>query len=197
MSHRIRSFLILVVAALVLPGAGCNLFETREPVISTGSGSQWERPISPSIIVKNLESAFEGGTFNDYERALTEDFVFVPDDSDVFAMDTTERPGEDAYADWDREIETITAETIALAADSVSVDLEIFSEDSESDGRRLLKYHYDLGTFTNGEVTHYLGDVWFRIRQEANGEWFIQEWTDVSLVEGAVSWGRLKGRSRP
>ena len=94
--HRRIAFALLAATA-ILAAAGCDLFETREPETSSGSGSQWERPTSPEIIVDNLEVAFENAIFNDYRRALTEDFTFVPDDSDRFDMDTIERPGEEVY----------------------------------------------------------------------------------------------------
>ena len=192
----VRRARFAAVALALTVSAGCELLKPREPVISTGEGSQWERPISPSVIVDNLEIAFESGIFNDYSRALTEDFTFTPDDADLSDLNTIVRPGENAYADWTREIETLTAESIALSADSVAVEFEFFSEDSETSGLRRLKYHYDLAVYSGGEATHYLGDAFFGIGQQSNGEWYIQEWEDVRAVDGENTWGYLKGIRR-
>ena len=193
--HRYVAFPLLAATA-TLAAAACDLFETREPETSSGSGSQWERPTSPEIIVDNLEVAFENAIFNDYRRALTEDFTFVPDDSDRFDMDTIARPGEEVYEAWDREVESSTAETIALASDSPSVALVQF-DDVDVEGKRQLKYDYTLDVFSPDEVNSYVGEAWFLIRQESNGEWFIQEWQDVRSADGETSWGFLKGLSRP
>ena len=193
--HRYVAFALLAAAAS-LAAAGCDLFATREPQTSSGSGSQWERPTSPEIIVDNLEVAFENAIFNDYRRTFTEDFTFVPDDSDRFDMDTIERPGEEVYEEWDREVESSTAETIALASDSLFVALVQF-DDVDVQGNRRLKYDYTLEVFSSGEVNSYVGEAWFLIRQESNGEWFIQEWQDVRSADGGTSWGFLKGLSRP
>ncbi len=191
-----RSIAVAVLGTLALAAVGCDLFATREPEMSSGEGSQWERPTSPEIIVDNLEVAFENAIFNDYRRALTDDFAFEPDESDRFDMDTTERPGEEVYEGWDRDVELTTAETIALASDSLFVTLVQF-DDIDVDGKRRLKYDYTLEVFSSGEVSAHVGEAWFLIRQEANGDWFIEAWQDVRAAEGGTSWGFLKGASRP
>jgi hypothetical protein len=196
MRRFVRSGRPIALAAALLAAAGCDTFEPRKPVISTGEGSQWERPISPEIIVQNLEIAFESGIFNDYQRAMTEDFAFMPDDADRSDMDTSVRPGEEIYVDWTREVESVTAEAIALSADSLDVTFDFYTEDSEADGLRRQKYHYDLVLYSGGEETHYLGDAFFGISRQPNGEWFIKEWEDVRTTEGVNTWGYLKGLSR-
>ena len=48
---------LLLLAVLYLPGAGCNLFETRKPDVSSDILSIWEPPTSPAIVVRNLENS--------------------------------------------------------------------------------------------------------------------------------------------
>jgi hypothetical protein len=179
----------------VLMGAGCDLFATREPVLSEGASSLWQPPTSPNIIVQNLEVAFEKAIFNDYRRALTEDFTFEPDDTDRFQIDEIERPGDGAYDGWTRDVESATAEAISGSADSLSLDLMLFEEIVESIGRQL-KYDYVLTLHQGSSVAHYIGEAWLRIRQESSGEWFIYEWKDVKSSPDDDSWGLLKGRNR-
>jgi hypothetical protein len=184
---------VLALASLYLPGAGCNLFSTRDPDVSEDVLSIWEPPVSPEIVVRNLENALESATFNNYRRALTEDFAFLPDDGDVFTMQL-ERPGEDVYENWDRDVETSTAEIIRNAVPELRLDLTVLVEELEGQGR-LRKYSYVLTLGEGDGDEEYRGEAWFRIRQEPSGEWLIYGWEDKS-VPGASSWGLLKGRSR-
>lgn len=178
-----------------LGGAGCELFATREPPpVDEGTEGIWQPPTSPRIVVENLERALEAPSFSDYERALTEDFVFRPDDADVVRIGL-ERPGETPYENWDREVERQTAEAISQSADSVALTLELF-EETPIASAQLIKYRYDLTLFSTGTGTTYEGEAWFQIRQELNGDWLIFDWEDVASTSGA-SWGLLKGKSRP
>jgi hypothetical protein len=177
-------------------GAGCDLFATREPPpIDEGTEGIWEPPTSPQIVVENLERAFEAGSSSDYIRALTEDFVFRPDDADVVQIDL-ERPGEGRFDNWDREVERETALAIHQSADSLDLGLQLFEEVVTATGR-LIKYRYDLVLTQPSGATTYAGEGWFQVRQEANGEWLIFDWEDVANSPTADSWGLLKGRTRP
>lgn len=183
-----------ILAALLLAG-GCDLFSTRTPDVASGNESLWQSPTSPQIIVRNLQLAFQAGNFNDYQRALTDDFVFVADPTDVTEMDL-ERPGENVYEAWNRDVEVTTAQDIRLPADSLTVDLVLFDEVIESTGR-LLKYNYSLRIYAGGQPTTYEGEAWFQTRQESTGEWFIFHWEDIASSAALDSWGLLKGRNRP
>ncbi|MGQ0720376.1 MAG: hypothetical protein ACT4PE_02240 [Candidatus Eiseniibacteriota bacterium] len=178
-----------------LGGAGCDLFATREPPpVEEGTEGIWQTPTTPRIVVENLERALEAPSFGDYQRALTEDFVFRPDDADVVRIGL-ERPGETPYENWDREVERQTAEAISQSADSVALTLELF-EETPIAAARLIKYRYDLTLFSAGTGTTFEGEAWFQIRQEPNGDWLIFDWEDVAS-SNTQSWGLLKGRSRP
>ena len=104
-----RIALALTLVAPLL--AGCDLFSTRTPSAAEGGDSVWLTPVSPQTIVENLRASFQAGNFGDYERTMTEDFVFVPDESDVFDIELV-RPGEEVFAGWNKQVETSTAEVI-------------------------------------------------------------------------------------
>jgi hypothetical protein len=182
-------------AALLL--SGCGLFPTRTPSEAGGGESVWLTPVSPQIIVENLRSAFEAGNFGDYARTMTEDFVFVPDERDVFAIELI-RPGEGVFLGWDRSVETQTAEVIFGSVPALDLVLSLIREELIAQ-YRLLKYQYVLTlTPAAGDPSLYEGEAWFRIRQEpGSGEWYIFEWEDIASVPLRQSWGYLKGLSRP
>jgi hypothetical protein len=184
----------LLLAAGVFPLGACGLFETREPIISTGSESLWVSPTTPQIVVDNLEAAFEASNFTDYARALTQDFVFHADDSDVAQM-AIDRPGEMVYDGWTRDVEAQTAEIIRGPVDDLSLSLVAFDEDIVGSDR-LLKYQYTLTLTTGTQVDQRSGEAWLLIRQEPSGEWFIYDWEDIASSTTDMSWGLLKGQNR-
>jgi hypothetical protein len=190
-----RRSLLAAFTALGALGAGCDFFATREPpVVDRGNEGIWQPPTTPRIVVENLERALEASSFGDYQRALTEDFVFRPDDADVVRIEL-ERPGDTPFENWDRDVERQTAEAISQSADSVALVIELF-EETPIAAARLVKYRYDLSLFSAGIPTTFEGEAWFQIRQEPNGDWLIFDWEDVA-TSTAPSWGLLKGRSRP
>ena len=186
----------LVIGALPWTlGAGCDLFATREPDVSEGTESLWQPPTSPNIVVENLRLALEAGNFTDYRRALTDDFVFLADGTDVAQIEL-ERPGEMTFEGWGRDVEGATAETLRGAVETLRLVLNELDEDIEPGGR-LIKYGYTLTlTSAGGAPTTYAGEAWYRVRQEPGGQWFIYEWEDVANSPTFSSWGLLKGRNR-
>ena len=183
---------LAVVLAAVLAG-GCDLFATREPVVSGSQESLWQPPTSPEIVVTNLELAWEIGNFNDYDRALTDDFTWTADPADAAQLEI-EFPGAGVLDDWDADVEVEVATTIRGSVDSLAVDLIQFDDD-QGQTVRLLKYDYTVSLFTGETRTDYVGEAWFHIAQQPGGEWLIRDWEDVSGQTGD-SWGLLKGRNR-
>lgn len=188
---------VLTLATFALAGSqACLFFETRTPDEGGGEESFWQPPTSPSIIVTNLEVAFENEIFNDYRRALTSDFAFDPDDADSFQIEI-ERPGERVFTNWTRDVEVQVAEGIVASAESVSVNFEIGTEEILGDDR-LLKKKYILSVIAGTGTSTFQGEAWFYTRQVAAGEWFIYRWVDIRTPSDppSTSWGLLKGRSR-
>lgn len=191
---RVTGGIALIAMSLWLPGAGCGFFDTREPATGDAEGGTWVPPTRAEIAVENLERAFEAGVFTDYQRALTENFSFTPDDADV-ATYQQERPGDDVYGNWTRAVEVETAEAIRTAADSLDLVLDFKEEELVTEGR-LRKYDYQLLVSAGTTVTEYVGEVRFIITQVAGGDWVITGWEDVASDPQTPSWGFLKGANR-
>lgn len=184
-----------VGVGLALGVAGCSLFDARSPEAGD-SESDWVAPLIPDQIVTNLEVALESGDFNDYRRTFVEEFVFLPDQTDV-AQIAIERPGEEVYEDWDRDVETETMEQVFSSSDSLRVDFTKFEERIEGETIQMF-YRYTLLRYRGAEVDDLRGEAWYRVGQVLGGEWYILEWEDVISDETGVegSWGLLKGRER-
>jgi hypothetical protein len=185
---------LLALGATFLPGAGCGLFDTREPDTASGGNTVWTPPTSTEIVVQNLQLALEAAIFGDYNRAFLDDFVFVPDPSDVVQL-SIERPGEPVYSGWTKDVETQTAENYRTTATSLDLQFTFLSEQVLPEGR-LHKYDYTLTLTLPTAVEVYKGQAWFEIHQAPSGDWYIARWEDYITPSTVESWGRLKGRNR-
>ncbi|NNE44453.1 MAG: hypothetical protein HKN12_09605 [Gemmatimonadetes bacterium] len=193
MTFRLRGPRVSAVLMTAVLISGCGLFETRDPVVSSGDDSLWQVPVTPDIIVTNLEVALETSNFTDYARALTEDFVFRADAADIAQLEI-DRPGEMVFEGWDRDVEAATAATIVDAADEIDVEF-VLTDDILVPAGRLVKYDYTLERVVGTAVLVNSGEAWFQVRNEA-GEWYIFDWEDIASSSENDSWGLLKGLSR-
>jgi hypothetical protein len=192
--RRLIEGVLIALAAAILPGAGCNLFETRKPAVGNAGTTVWTPPTTPDIVVENLKLALEAGIFGDYSRAFTDDFTFVPDATDVVQLGI-ERPGQAVYDGWTRDVETQVAESIRTGVTSLDLQLVFLSEQIVTGGR-LHKYDYTLTVTGASRTDVYQGQAWFEIHPVPGGEWRIARWEDVITPQTNESWGRLKGRNR-
>ncbi len=183
-----------VLPLLILVG-GCGFFETREATSPDFGDEIWIPPTQAFIVVENLERALEGGVFTDYQRALTETFTFVPDESDVATLQT-ERPGEAVFEDWDAEVDTETAQEISGSADSIELEFTFLEPEELLPDGRLRKYDYVLRLVREGGSAEYEGQAWFTIAEQPGGEWLIESWEDVKTEPTLSTWGLLKGQFR-
>jgi len=186
--------LLAVLSAAVLLG-GCDLFATRDPEVTGSQQSLWTPPTSPEIVVTNLELAFEIGNFNDYRRALTDDFTFAADPGDAAQLEI-EFPGTEVLENWTADVDVEVATNIRGGVDSLVVDFVRFDNVDQGQTLRLLKYDYVVSLFAGDTRTDYVGEAWLSIAQQDNGEWLIRDWEDVAGQSAADSWGLLKGRNR-
>ncbi len=195
--RRGRGPALVRAAALLglLSAAGCLFFEPRDPEVGEGEESRWQPPVTPQLIVTNLEVAFENAIFNDYLRALTLDFSFRPDGADSAQLEI-ELPGLGVFTNWTREVDEQVASSIVASADSVALDFETGTEENIGNDR-LLKKRYLLTLIRPSGNTTFQGEAWFHVREVSGGEWYIYHWEDVRTGSGNPSWGLLKGRNRP
>jgi hypothetical protein len=184
---------VFFVLAAVLLG-GCDLLATRSPEVEGGQNSEWTPPTLPDIVVTNLKRAWEIGNFNDYRRALTSDFTFEADPGDAAQLEI-EFPGTGVLDDWNAEVEVEVATAVRGAVDSLKVDFVRF-EDDLGQTVRLQKYNYVVSLYVGGAQTDYVGDAWFTIARQENGDWLIRDWMDVADQGPEDSWSLLKGRNR-
>ena len=195
----VRELLLLVVAVLGA-GAGCSVFETREPAPPTSEEQcPWTIPTEPDTLLTNLETTVGCGLSGvvNYGRIFTEDFVFEADPADVSDLEIL--LGADPFDGWNKTIEEDVFERIATdvgSNGSLRLDLTNIEDTGggeESDAS--FKADYTLTLKTSAvDSTVYEGAA--RFYMVNNVTWQINRWTDERLGADVTSWGKLKGSNR-
>lgn len=148
---------------------------------------------APQKVFVAMEASFEKDNDVDYERALSQGFIFSPllDDSLDQALF-----GTCAYDTWTKDVELevlrllqsesnleATFETRTLINENTFVRFEAF---------------YVLAVITPGtppDTTAYSGTSQIDVRNEG-GNWRMTYWKDISAELGFRTWGYLRGITR-
>jgi hypothetical protein len=195
-----RSAAGIAALLLVLVFAGGCLFSPRSPDgPPEGDETNWETPVTTTILRSNLRSALQGESIGNYSDCFTDDFRFHVDPSD--SLDAGSE-GEVRYADWIKDDEVQAAQTIFASASEISVTFATFEQSDETGDEAFRREDYTLtiywtsGQHINQEIT-YKGRATLHMRREQS-RWAIYEWVDRRTVEPAQNetWGVLRGDYR-
>ncbi len=190
---------LAALLALLLACGGC-LFSPRSPDgPPEGGETDWETPVTTTILRANLKAAIEGENIGNYGDCFAEDFRFHVDPSDSLDAGTE---GEERYANWVKEDETQAMAAIFSQASEISVTFvttEPFDETQDEMYRReeyTLTVAWSSGQHINEEIT-YKGRATLHMRREQS-RWSIFRWVDRRTVEPAENetWGVLRGDYR-
>ncbi len=185
------------VAALVLSVCtaltmGACLFETRTPD-PPGTGGT-------SIVLDSPEQVFEAMRISlsslreaEYERALSQDFVFSPllDDSlDQNFIGTT------VFVGWDKQVELDVLAVLLSESNPITVDWTPSIEINSTDFVRYRAgYTLTVPSRVSGQTTRYGGSAQIDVLNEG-GNWRIVRWEDRSATDSTSTWGFLRGTLR-
>ncbi len=187
--------LSLMIFALALPQGGC-LFEPREAQ-DPGSGGEdtWVEPEVPRDIFKNLSSGLSEPGNSNYERTISDGFIFVP-----MPKDEGEYP---VLTGWDKEREMNMLDRLKS---DYAVSREIFfGSGSENGGsfevenpegdRPSFEGKYRITLNSGSEEVIYGGVAKFTLEAVGQGGWKLVEWEDKDILEeGYGTSGLLRGR---
>ncbi len=183
---------LLAVAAALLVG-GC-IFSPREPDgPPEGNVTDWQTPISTSIVLSNLKAAFEGEGLTNYRDCFADSFRFHVDPSD--SLDAGQEGG--VYLNWDRDDEEQAANGIFGDASSITLSFSTIQEPDESsdDTYRIEEYTLTIewDAPAQHEETLYKGRASLHMRRDSTGRWAIYRWVDRRLSTGtSPTWGWLR-----
>ncbi len=192
-------YILAGLLALLLFSAGC-LFSPREPDGPPDGGeTDWETPVTTTILRTNLKAALEGENIGNISDCFTDDYAFEVDLSDYIDAGAE---GDVRYANWGKADETQATQAIFAGASEINVtfvNAEPPDETQDDTYRRedyVLTIFWQSGQNINEEIT-YKGQATIYMRREQSS-WAIYRWVDSRTVEPSENetWGVLRGDYR-
>jgi hypothetical protein len=189
---RTIGFALAMLAFATLAG-GC-LFDTREaqePATDTG-----QITLDDALdVFASMRSGLENDASANYERAIGDEFIFSPllDDSlDQAFAGVVPSP----YADWTKEVERDVTNLLLSDADTIQVEFTPSALINENTFVRYrTQYALRVVLRTGGSAATYEGVAYIDVRR-IRGNWQVTYWDEIEPVEGASTWGFLRGTLR-
>lgn len=186
-----RGILFLLLAALAVTAPAC-LFDTREDEVDPPvEGGNTVILDSPEKVFVAINTAFDDLTDANYERAISDQFVFSPTLQDTLDQNFI---GTGVYDNWDKTREMDVLALLLSNSQSLNAVFEPVEEISTTTFVRF-RVTYDLAVVSLAAPTDtvsYQGVAFFDVRLES-GNWRITFWDEIDTVEGYSTWGYLRG----
>lgn len=193
-----RATTYIALTALLTLSVGCDLFSPREPENPSNAGSQFEPAITPSIVLRNMQSALSFANAADYRRCFADSSKGLPGFSfHPSVQGAAADPG--AFLDWGADDEeeylrNIFAELQPGTFASLSLDNPDVTEVPIGDSVQYTsRYTVRFPHTRAGAEREASGTLQFTLRRSEQNEWFITRWRDIS--DGTSnSWSLIKAR---
>lgn len=179
MQGRVRFAWMSLILLCVSSSSGC-FFKTRDPETGDGGGACYEAKVADrvEVVFENLDGSldcFQTGTYMD---ELTEDFLYVPPPS----------VAQGAPDPWTKSSERLFVDR--LFADADSVESYLVNREIQVSGTEIIEVEaeYRVRVVTGGSPTEYVGEAFYRLRQEGS-RWKMFEWEEK---DSELPLGQLK-----
>jgi hypothetical protein len=170
----------------------CDFFRPREPQPG-GGGGDFQSPIAPGIVIKNLVSAYNSRNIDNYRDCFDkEHFLFLADPIDTLEPTTGSR-----FRNWNFAAEDSVTSSIFSALDTSSLlppillQLSPISGDSSADSARFYEQYelrLDLSVYK-----YCRGNLKFSLVKIDNF-WYILTWEDFKT--DTTDWAEIKAAYR-
>ncbi|MBL0331320.1 MAG: hypothetical protein IPP65_00470 [Chlorobi bacterium] len=190
--------ILLLILLFVFYLTGCDLFSTRPAEPPSGKSSDFEQPLNPTIVLKNIQSSFIYANASDNKRCFSSGndnlppYIFYPS-SQGFAAS----PGK--FSNWGIEQEEAYLKNVFSQLQLNGVCSITFSPDEVNEisvGDSVL-----FTTSDQIKIPHTRSDAeressgiaQFVFKRSARNEWMITSFRDFSQVD-KTSWSLIKAR---
>jgi hypothetical protein len=194
------SFLLLssFIVLLTLTLSSCGLFDTRAPENPVNAGSTFETPTTPTVVLRNMESALGSANASDYRKCFSDtsqglpSFVFIPSTQGLSAAPTK-------FTFWgiveeEQYIRNIFAALQQGGVCSVSFNPADVTEVPIADSVQFTaSYTVNFPHTVSGAERTAEGLLSFTFKLSRQNEWYITTWRDIA-VDNKSSWSLIKAR---
>lgn len=193
-----------VLAALVLIGAGCGLFEPRQPRVAVGPPPLPCRVrSSPDSVIANITVHY-GKSTDCYATQLADStdptlagFHFDPDVQDYALWNNP--PSPNPFDGWNKDVESRVSQSVATKVGSivVSFDSTYAAPTTSTNPTRETRYYYYhlVVTTVVGDSTRYQGQAELTMLQTATN-WSLETFRDHRDASGLPTWGSFRADRR-
>lgn len=176
----------------------CGVFDTREPENPVNAGSAFESPTTPSLVLRNLESALNTANAGDYRKCFSDtskglpDFSFVASAQGISAAPTK-------FAQWGAEqeesyIRNLFSELQGGGVSSVRFSPQEVTDVPIADSLQFTaEYEVSFPHMRENAEREAKGTLYFTFRRSRQNEWYITTWQDVAAAN-ETSWSLIKAR---
>jgi hypothetical protein len=181
-----------VLALGVLGVSACGIFDTRDaqdPGTDTGGGTTLDSSEKAFVA---MTKALTDHKDADYERAISQNFVFSPTLADSLDQNFF---GTGVYDNWTKTVEMDVLRLLLSDTQETIVDFGDLTALINKNTFVRYSVTYQLDVITNAaptDTTSYRGVAQIDVRNE-NGNWRVTFWDEVETVEGSSTWGFLRG----
>jgi hypothetical protein len=175
--------------------SGCNIFETRDTEPPTQSGSDFQPPTGPDIVISNLQSAVAQKNATNYIACFADPlrsahaFRFIPS-----AGANAQYPG--IFASWSYSDEQSYFQNLIARASPNGYSNLLLTQKSSVVSADSVVYTYDytlsFDHTESGFPTTAQGNLQFSLAAD-NGSWSIYAWIDYKTTND-VTWSSFKGK---
>lgn len=192
MMHRHRRLFALTALATALLFTSC-LFDSRDaqPPAKGGGGTACILD-TPEQAFTCITNALKNHKDADYERTISENFVFSPTLAD--SLDGT-FTGSPVYVGWNKDVEIDVLRLLLSDAPYTVVDFGAPSRLINQNTFVRWNVSYTLRVVNAGAPTDtisYKGVAHIDVKNE-NGNWRVTFWDEVETVANFSTWGFLRG----
>lgn len=184
---------------IALTASGCGLFDTRTPQNPINSGSTFEQAVTPSLVLRNLESALAYSNSNDYRKCFSDTSLGLPAfNFQPSAQGIAAAPSK--FADWnvvqeEQYIKNIFTELQPGKLCAVTFSpADVQGATSGDSVQFSANYTAVFPNTRGGAEQSAAGSLQFTIRRSPqSGQWYITSWHDLAS-DNTTSWSLIKAR---
>jgi len=150
---------------------------------------------SPSKVFWCMDGAIESQQDANYERSLSDSFVFSPTDIDSLDANFS---GTSVFDSWNKPVEMETLQLLFSDADWIKADFgtPFILINKNTFVRYNVSYSLAvINAVAPADTVIYKGVAQFDVRNE-NGNWRMTSWNEKTQVPGFATWGYLRGELR-